>query len=80
MRFAITYLEIERKEEASAPVAGYTRKKRSGGLDEILPENVPVEVVEHRLPESELSCPQCGTTMTEIGKDVRRSLVIVPAQ
>ncbi|MEG2013993.1 MAG: IS66 family transposase zinc-finger binding domain-containing protein, partial [Anaerovoracaceae bacterium] len=32
------------------------------------------------MPESELSCPQCGTTMTEIGKDVRRSLVIVPAQ
>ena len=74
------HLEIERKEKESAPVAGYARKKRSSSLDEILPENVPVEVVEHRLPESERSCPQCGTTMTEIGKDVRRSLVIVPAQ
>lgn len=58
------HLEIARKEENSAPVAGYTRKKRSGGLDEMLPENVPVEVVEHRLPESERSCPQCSTTMT----------------
>ena len=74
------HLEIERQKEEAATVAGYTRKKRSGGLDEILPENVPVEVVEHRLPESELSCPHCGTTMTEIGKNVRRSLVIVPAQ
>lgn len=74
------HLAIERKEEASAPVAGYTRKKRSGSVEEILPENVPVEVVEHRLPESKLECPQCGTTMTEIGKDVRRSLVIIPAQ
>ena len=74
------HLAIERKEKESAPVAGYARKKRSSSLDEILPENVPVEVVEHRLPESERSCPQCGTTMTEIGKDVRRSLVIVPAQ
>ena len=74
------HLAIERKEKESAPVAGYTRKKRSSSLDEILPENVPVEVVEHRLPESKRSCPQCGTTMTEIGKDVRRSLVIVPAQ
>jgi transposase len=72
------HLAIESKENAS--VAGYTRKKRAGSVDEILPENVPVEVVEHRLPESERSCPQCGTTMTEIGKDVRRSLVIVPAQ
>lgn len=74
------HLAIERKEEESAPVAGYTRKKRAGNVAEILPENVPVEVVEHRLPESKRSCPQCGTTMTEIGKDVRRSLVIIPAQ
>jgi len=74
------HLAIERKEKESAPVAGYTRKKRAGNVAEILPENVPVEVVEHRLPESKRSCPQCGTTMTEIGKDVRRSLVIVPAQ
>lgn len=72
------YLAIESKEIAS--VAGYTRKKRADSVEGILPENVPVEVVEHRLPESKLECPQCGTTMTEIGKDVRRSLVIVPAQ
>ena len=74
------HLALERRSEESAPVAGYSRKKRSGGVEEILPENVPVEVVEHRLPESELSCPQCGATMTEIGKNVRRFLVIVPAQ
>jgi transposase len=36
------HLEIERQKEEAATVAGYTRKKRSGGLDEILPENVPV--------------------------------------
>ena len=72
------HLEIESK--ANASVAGYTRKKRAGSVEEILPDNVPVEVVEHHLPESELACPKCGTTMTEIGKDVRRSLVIVPAQ
>jgi signal transduction protein with GAF and PtsI domain len=51
------HLEIERQKEEAATVAGYTRKKRSGGLDEILPENVPVEVVEHRLPESEAFLP-----------------------
>lgn len=74
------HLAIERKEEESAPVSGYTRKKRAGNVAEILPENVPVEVVEHRLPESKRTCPQCGTTMAEIGKDVRRSLVMIPAQ
>ena len=72
------HLEIESK--ANASVAGYTRKKRAGSVEEILPDNVPVEVVEHHLLESELACPKCGTTMTEIGKDVRRFLVIVPAQ
>lgn len=72
------HLAIESKENAS--VAGYTRKKRASSLEEILPDNVPVEVVEHRLRESELVCPACCTTMTEIGKEVRRSLVIVPAQ
>jgi transposase len=77
---AEVHLAIERKKEESASVTGYNRKKRSGSVEEILPEDVPVEVVEHRLPESELECRECGTQMTEIGKDVRRSLVIVPAQ
>lgn len=47
---------------------------------EVLPEDVPVEVVEHRLPAEELVCPACGTEMREIGKEVRRSLVMLPAQ
>ena len=54
-------------------------KKHEYTLDE-LPENVPVEVVEHHLPEEELVCPECGSTMTEIGKEVRRRLKLVPAK
>ena len=38
------------------------------------------EVVEHRLPEEELVCPECGSTMTEIGKEVRRRLKLEPAK
>jgi transposase len=64
----------------TASVAGYTRKKRTGGVEEILPDNVPVEVVEHRPDAAARNCPECGTLMTEIGKEVRRSLVITPAQ
>ena len=41
---------------------------------------MPVEVVEHRLSEEEMECPICGETMAEIGKVVRRTLKIVPAQ
>ena len=61
-------------------VAAHTRQKRSPRLEEALPENVPVEVVEHRLSEEERECPICGETMAEIGKEVRRTLKIIPAQ
>lgn len=64
----------------SVVVAAHKRHKKHGYTLDELPENVPVEVVEHRLPEEELVCPECGSTMTEIGKDIRRRLKIVPAQ
>ncbi len=64
----------------SVAVAAHKRhKKHEYTLDE-LPEDVPVEVVEHRLPEEELVCPACGSTMTEIGKEVRRRIKMIPAQ
>lgn len=59
-------------------VAAHTR--RSSWLEERLPDNVPVEVVEHRIPGNELNCPVRGTAMMEIGRDVRRTLVMIPAQ
>ncbi len=61
-------------------VAAHTRQRRSRKLEDVLPENVPVEVVEHRLSEEERECPICGETMAEIGKEVRRTLKIIPAQ
>ncbi len=70
----------EEKQTESAPVAAHTRKKRSSDLDEVLPEGVPIEVVEHRLPEEARTCEACGTVMTEIGTEVRRTLVLIPAQ
>ena len=61
-------------------VAAHTRQKRSRRLEEALPENVPVEVVEHHLSAEERECPICGEIMPEIGKEVRRTLKILPAQ
>lgn len=67
-------------DDSSVAVSAHKRhKKHEYTLDE-LPENIPVEVVEHRLPEEELACPNCGETMSEIGKDVRRRLKLVPAK
>ena len=68
------------EDDSSVVVASHQRhKKHEDTLDE-LPKDVPVEVVEHRLPEEELICPECGETMTEIGKDVRRRLKLEPAK
>ena len=61
-------------------MAEHKRVKRSCKLEETLPENVPVETVEHGIDENESACPECGTVMEQIGKEVRRTLVIVPAQ
>ena len=72
--------QTAKEDNSSVVVAAHKRhKKHEYTLDE-LPEDVPVEVVEHRLPEEELVCPECGSTMTEIGRDVRRRIKIVPAQ
>lgn len=68
------------QEEESVPVATHERKRRSGSVKDVLPENVPVDVVEHRIPEKEHICNECGTVMQESGKEVRRTLQIIPAQ
>ncbi len=37
-------------------------------------------LVEHRLPGNELTCSACGSKLVEIGKEVRRSLMMKPAE
>ena len=60
-------------------VKEYTRR-HSGSVDDVIPEGTPTEIIEHRLSEEERTCPECGTVMDEIGYDIRRILIIVPAQ
>ena len=67
-------------EEEPVPVSAHERRRRSGSVKDVLPENVPVDVVEHRIPEEERICEECGTVMQEIGKEVRRTLQFIPAQ
>jgi hypothetical protein len=57
----------------------YTRKKRIGKREEDL-SNHPVERIDHELPETERSCPQCGETMRDIGIDIRREMKLIPAK
>lgn len=56
----------------------HARKRRSGSIEDVIPDGLPVERVEHRLPESEQVCPICGTQMVEIGAEIHRSMKIEP--
>ena len=70
----------EKAAEDTVTVKGYTKRHRSGSVDDVIPEGTPVETIEHRLSKEERICAECGTIMEEIGHEVRRTLVIVPAQ
>ncbi|OIQ57531.1 transposase IS66 family protein [Moorella thermoacetica] len=43
-------------------------------------EDLPVEIVEHRLPAEEQVCPACGGPLHEMSTEVRQELKIIPAQ
>ena len=72
--------QTAKEDDSRVAVAAHKRHKKHEYTLGELPENVPVEVVEHRLSEEDLACPNCGSTMTEIGKEVRRHLKLVPAK
>lgn len=60
-------------------VKAHTRRK-SGSVEDVVPEGTPVEIIEHRLSEEERICKECGSIMDELSHEVRRTLVIIPAQ
>jgi len=71
--------EKEAEENVTTVAAHKRHKKHEYTLDNI-PEGIETKQVEHRLGGEDLVCPQCGNTMTEIGKEVVRTLEIIPAQ
>ena len=56
----------------------YRKRKRSAA--DRLPEDLPIEVIEHKLSESERICPKCAGALHIMSKETRRELVITPAQ
>ncbi|MFQ7854486.1 MAG: IS66 family transposase zinc-finger binding domain-containing protein [Flavonifractor plautii] len=77
---AEAWQDAEKKAREATTVAEHTWEKRSSRVEEVLPEDVPVEVVEHYPDEAVQVCPECGSQMSVLGKEVRRSLVMIPAQ
>ena len=86
-QLSLTYNELEAyafgtkaATEKQITVKAHERKRQSGNVLDVVPEGTPTEVVEHRLPENELTCSACGSELVEIGKDVRRTLQMKPAE
>ena len=55
-------------------------RKRKRLTSDKLPEDLPVEVVEHDVVTDEQKCPECDEKMRCVGKETRDELVIIPAQ
>lgn len=84
-KFAYLFNEAEAWDADSVEPAKKTekkkpRKRRSGSIDDVIPEGTPVEVVEHPLPENERVCNACGSELVEIGVEIHRSLQMKPAE
>lgn len=76
---AEVYADEKTPEPQVSEVRAHRRKKAEQGRER-LPEELPVEVVEHRLPEEEQICPQCGERLHVIGKNEREVLKLIPAK
>ena len=73
------FIAAEKGKPEENDVAGHKRHKQHAYALDTIPEGIPTKQVEHRLEGEDLVCPQCGNTMTEIGKEVVKALKIAPA-
>lgn len=55
-------------------------RKRTRLTTDKLPEDLPVEIIEHELPESERVCPDCNSELHTMGREIREELKIIPAK
>jgi len=67
------------KPEPEVEEIAYIRRKRIGKRKDDL-SLLPMETVEHKLPEEERTCSECGQPLHEMGHDTRCELVVIPAQ
>jgi transposase len=55
-------------------------RKRTRLMTDKLPEDLPVEIIEHELPAKERVCPDCGNELHTMGKETREEFKIIPAK
>jgi len=55
-------------------------RKKARLVNSVLPEHLPIEVVEHGLPAEEQICLECDGALHVMGRTKRRELKIIPAK
>jgi transposase len=76
---AETTADPKAEEKATFEEITYTRKKRVGKRDDDL-SKLPLETVEHELPESERVCPECGGALHEMSTQEHCEIEVIPPQ
>ena len=75
---AETYTNEMAPEPQVSEIKAHYRKKVEQSKER-LPEDLPVEIIEHTLSPKEQFCPECGNSLHVIGKNVRETLKLIPA-
>jgi len=74
------FADLDAKEPELTRVTAHKRKKQMEGQQKI-PDDLPVEEVEHVLPEEEQECPACNEHLHVMGMEVvREELKLIPAK
>jgi len=76
---AETTADVNIVEPELTEVAKHYRKRKRTANDR-LPDDLPIEVIEHDLPADEQICPECGGDLHVMGRETRQELVLIPAQ
>ena len=77
--------EAEANADINAPEPELTEvkthyRKRTRLVTDKLPEDLPIEIIEHELPSESRLCSACGCELHTMGKEIREELKIIPAK
>ncbi len=72
--------DLTASESPLTEVKAYRRKRRTRLTTDKLPEDLPVEIIEHKLPKNDCICAECGGEMHTMGRETREELKIIPAK
>ena len=77
--------EAESNADLTAPEPEITEvkahyRKKTRLVTDRLPEDLPIEIINHELPEKDRVCPDCGSGLHVMGHETLEELKIIPAK